>query len=65
VAVAVNKLSWTANAKARLVFLILDAPPQENPQVLASLQRSIRKAAAQGIRLIPSRPAASTKARNT
>ena len=28
-------------------------PPHENPQVLASLQQSIRKAAAQGIRIIP------------
>ncbi|WP_324680175.1 DUF7674 family protein [Hymenobacter sp. GOD-10R] len=52
-AVAVNDLSWTPHAKARLLFLILDAPPHENPQVLASLQQSIRKAAAKGIRLIP------------
>jgi hypothetical protein len=52
-AVAVNELSWTPHAKARLLFLILDAPPHENPQVLASLQQSIRKAAAKGIRLIP------------
>ena len=51
--VAVDSLSWSPQAKARLLFLILDAPPHENPQVLASLQRSIRKAAAQGIRLIP------------
>lgn len=52
-AVAVNELSWTSQAKARLLFLILDAPPHENPQVLASLQQSIRKAAAKGIRIIP------------
>jgi hypothetical protein len=52
-AVAVNELSWTSQAKARLLFLILDAPPHENPQVLASLQQSIRQAAAQGIRIIP------------
>lgn len=52
-AVALNDLSWTPQAKARLLFLILDAPPHEDPQVLASLQQSIRKAAAQGIRIIP------------
>ena len=52
-AVAMNDLTWTPDAKARLLFLILDAPPHEDPQVLASLQQSIRKAAAQGIRLIP------------
>lgn len=51
--VAINELSWTTQAKARLLFLILDAPPHENPQVLASLQQSIRQAAAKGIRLIP------------
>ena len=52
-AVAVEELSWSAQAKARLLFLILDAPPHENPHVLASLQRSIRTAAAKGIRIIP------------
>lgn len=52
-AVAVNELGWSPQAKARLLFLILDAPPHENPQVLASLQASIRAAAAKGIRVIP------------
>ncbi|MDO7877817.1 carboxypeptidase-like regulatory domain-containing protein [Hymenobacter sp. ASUV-10] len=52
-AVAVNELSWTSQAKARLLFLILDAPPHENPAVMASLQQSIQKAAAKGIRIIP------------
>jgi hypothetical protein len=52
-AVALNELTWTSQAKARLLFLILDAPPHENLQVLASLQQSIRQAAAKGIRLIP------------
>lgn len=50
---ALNELAWSSQAKARLLFLILDAPPHENPEVLASLQRSIRQAAAKGIRLIP------------
>lgn len=52
-AVALNELTWSSQAKARLLFLILDAPPHENLQVLASLQQSIRQAAAKGIRLIP------------
>ncbi|MGI4869570.1 MAG: carboxypeptidase-like regulatory domain-containing protein [Janthinobacterium lividum] len=52
-AVAVDELAWTDQAKARLLFLILDAPPHENPQVMASLQQSIRKAASKGIRIIP------------
>jgi hypothetical protein len=52
-AVALNELSWSPEAKARLLFLILDAPPHDNLQVLASLQQSIQKAAAKGIRIIP------------
>ena len=52
-AAALNDLTWSANAKARLLFLILDAPPHENPEALASLQHSIRQAAAAGIRIIP------------
>ncbi len=52
-AVAIDSLAWSAQAKARLLFLILDAPPHEEPAVQASLQRSIRRAAAKGIRLIP------------
>ncbi|MFD1875645.1 carboxypeptidase-like regulatory domain-containing protein [Hymenobacter bucti] len=51
--VALNDLTWSSQAKARLLFLILDAPPHENPLVLASLQRAIRQAAAKGIRIIP------------
>lgn len=52
-AAAVSGLAWSPEAKARLLFLILDAPPHENAQVLASLQASIRAAAAKGIRIIP------------
>lgn len=52
-AVALHDLTWSPQAKARLLFLILDAPPHEDLQTLASLQASIRRAAAQGIRLIP------------
>lgn len=51
--VALQDLAWSSQAKARLLFLILDAPPHENPLVLASLQRTIRQAAAKGIRIIP------------
>ena len=52
-AVAVNELAWSPEARARLLFLVLDAPPHENLEVLASLERSVRTAAAQGIRIIP------------
>jgi hypothetical protein len=51
--VALNNLSWSKEAKARLLFLILDAPPHYNKPVLDSIHHLILKAAAQGIRIIP------------
>lgn len=51
--VALTKLSWSQTANARLLFLVLDAPPHNDPASIASLQRSVAKAAALGIRLIP------------
>jgi hypothetical protein len=52
-AVALTKLSWSQTAKARLLFLVLDAPPHDDAASVASLQRSVAKAAQIGIRLIP------------
>lgn len=51
--VALTKLSWSQTAKARLLFVVLDAPPHDDPKSVASLQRSVAKAAAMGVRLIP------------
>lgn len=50
---AINELQWSGKARARLMFLVLDAPPHNNSSVLASLQTSIARAAANGIRIIP------------
>ncbi|CCG99918.1 hypothetical protein FAES_1909 [Fibrella aestuarina BUZ 2] len=52
-AVALTKLTWSPTAKTRLLFLVLDAPPHDDAAAIASLQRSVAKAAAMGIRLIP------------
>ena len=51
--VALTQLSWSKVAKTRLLFLVLDAPPHDDAASKASLQRSVAKAAAMGIRLIP------------
>jgi len=51
--VAVNELTWSKEARARLLFLVLDAPPHQNPEVIKALQRLTRQAAAAGIRIIP------------
>lgn len=48
-----NQLQWNAQARTRLAFLLLDAPPHEKEAVLKSLQASVKAAAAQGVKLIP------------
>ncbi|ASS50549.1 MAG: hypothetical protein A3D31_13375 [Candidatus Fluviicola riflensis] len=50
---AINGLSWSKNARTRVLFLILDAPPHKNPQVQEKLQRLILQAAEKGIRIVP------------
>ena len=49
-----QKLSWNASARARIAFLILDAPAHQDHQgVVESLQASIRRYAEYGIKIIP------------
>ena len=50
---AALSMDWSAQADARLLFLLLDAPPHDDPTVKAKLEKSIRLAAAKGIRIIP------------
>ncbi len=50
---AVNNFSWNENARARLMFVILDAPPHHTNENLNRIQSSIINAAKKGIKLIP------------
>ena len=50
---AIKDLNWTDNAKTRLLFLVLDAPPHFNEKVLASLATTLEKAKEKGIKIIP------------
>ena len=51
---AVNAHDWSPSAKARLLFLVLDAPPHEDRQGTAErLRDSVRAAAEKGIRIVP------------
>jgi len=50
---AINALSWSMEARTRILFLILDAPPHNNPEIQAKLQRLIGQAAEKGIRIVP------------
>ncbi len=51
--VAVNYLSWRDNTIAKIVFLVLDAPPHQAEDKIAELQTTIAKAAELGIRIVP------------
>jgi len=50
---AINQQSWSSNARTRLLFLVLDAPPHHEDAVIQSIQASIEKAAQKGIKIIP------------
>ena len=49
-----QNLAWNTSARARIAFLVLDAPAhQDHLGVVESLQASIREYAKQGVKLIP------------
>ena len=50
---AIDNHQWSAQARARLLFLVLDAPPHHEQGILATLQEVTRSAARQGVRIIP------------
>ncbi|MEN0004245.1 MAG: carboxypeptidase regulatory-like domain-containing protein [Bacteroidota bacterium] len=51
--VAINDMEWSPNAITRIIFLVLDAPPHNNPEVQKHLRQLATKAAQQGIRIVP------------
>lgn len=50
---AVNNHAWSEDATARLLFLVLDAPPHNNPANNEKIQKAVLAAAKKGIRIIP------------
>jgi len=49
-----QNLDWNTSARARIAFLVLDAPAHQDHQgVVESLQASVREYAKQGVKLIP------------
>jgi hypothetical protein len=50
---AIENHQWSSDAKARLLFLVLDAPPHYTDNNVNTLHNVIAKAAAAGIRVIP------------
>ncbi len=51
--VALDGMVWSENAAARLLFLVLDAPPHQTDEIKKRLEKQIRRAAEMGIRVIP------------
>ncbi len=50
---AITQLSWSEDARARLLFLLLDAPPHHSDAIVNELNKTIRNTAAKGIKIIP------------
>ncbi|MOA16657.1 hypothetical protein D3C78_1368800 [compost metagenome] len=50
---AIHEHEWSKEARARLLFLVLDAPPHDDPQIIDEIQQLTADAAEQGIRIIP------------
>lgn len=50
---AIDEHQWSPTARARLLFLVLDAPPHQQQTELERLRLSLSRAAAKGVRIIP------------
>ena len=50
---ALNSAGWDENARARIAFLILDAPCHEDSATLALMHDQILNAASMGVRIVP------------
>lgn len=50
---ALKQTSWSDQATARILFLILDAPPRNEPAVIKQIQNTIKMAALKGVKIIP------------
>lgn len=51
--VGIEDMKWSEEAVARLLFLVLDAPPHATPEITTKLHQLSMKAAEKGIRIIP------------
>lgn len=50
---SINQISWNEDAKTKLLFVLLDAPPHYEAEKVLKLQELAKKAAEKGIRIIP------------
>lgn len=50
---SINELQWSTNAKTRILFLLLDAPPHHTNAIISDIQKSVMTASEKGIKIIP------------
>ncbi|MFW5878134.1 MAG: VWA domain-containing protein [bacterium] len=50
---SLNQLQWSPDATTRILFILLDAPPHYENQIISQIHSLVKKAASQGIKLIP------------
>lgn len=50
---SINMLNWDEDARAKLLFVLLDAPPHKSPEDLEKLKAMAVIAAAKGIKIVP------------
>ena len=51
--VAITQNTWNDNASARILFLLLDAPPHYTQEVISNIEYNLSHAAEQGIKIVP------------
>lgn len=49
----INELQWSSSARTRIAFLLLDAPPHDDAQIIDDIHSSVKNAAKKGIKIIP------------
>ena len=50
---SIDQMNWRKSARARIMFLILDAPPHSSEEHRIRLKKAMSTAAAKGIRIVP------------
>lgn len=50
---SINNLEWSEDATSRILFLVLDAPPHYNDQIISEIHHLVATASEKGIRIIP------------
>lgn len=50
---SINTLQWSGNATSRILFLVLDAPPHYEEQIVSQIHNLVETASKKGIKIIP------------